>query len=86
MTTEASEIEQRRRQRGRQWRGFYSCFVWPGIGYAMVLFKDRRQAVPAMEKLEKWGVVSRPVAAPAIGHVLASSPTAEIDRIDLGNP
>jgi hypothetical protein len=30
------------------------------VGYAMVLFKDRRQANPAMEKLEKWGAASRP--------------------------
>ena len=50
----------------------------------MVLFKDRRQAVPAMEKLEKWGVVSRPAATPVIGGVLGSSSTAEIDRVALG--
>lgn len=38
-----------------------------------------------MEKLEKWGVVSRPAHALVIGRVLSPSATAEIDRIALGN-
>ena len=33
----------------------------------MVLVKDRRQANPAMEKLEKWGAVSRPHVNLVIG-------------------
>jgi len=36
-------------------------------GYAMVLVKDRRQANPAMEKLEKWGAASRPASNLVIG-------------------
>ena len=33
----------------------------------MVLVKDRRQANPAMEKLEKWGAASRPAGNLVIG-------------------